>query len=271
MACLKCFRKNQSEEAKRRCKSLMLEAKCEASDIFDLSNCELRSLPPIFSICRAKNIQTLILHTNLLKSLKAGGMLGDLKTLQVLDLHDNRLTTLPEDIGLLQNLMILNVENNMLSELPFSFGQLEKLEKFSARDNILTCLPKSFDALKSLKVCDVSGTNQIRYLPRELCFIRTLESLVLPDPNLMEFPPAIIALEGLDSIMKFLCRDCGINRNASKSQDDEICPQPGISSRKLRNSVVEEREVQNIEYNQQLAKRRKEKAELLKTIKKGES
>ena len=69
----------------------MLEAKCEASDIFDLSNCELRSLPPIFSICRAKNIQTLILHTNLLKSLKAGGMLGDLKTLQVRLLHETKL------------------------------------------------------------------------------------------------------------------------------------------------------------------------------------
>jgi len=40
-----------------------------------------------------------------------------------------------------------------------------------------------------LRTLDVSGTNKIYYLPKTMCYVRTLEALILPNPNLMEYPP----------------------------------------------------------------------------------
>ena len=78
------FKKKQSKEAKRRFEHLMLLAKENPNRIFDLSECELYSVPiSLFAQCRVFLTESLILHSNMLKSLKGGGKMADLSNLRV--------------------------------------------------------------------------------------------------------------------------------------------------------------------------------------------
>ena len=54
--------------------------------------------------------------------------IGELKSLEVLYLHNNQLSELPADIGELKSLQVLNLSNNQLSELPADIGELKSLE-----------------------------------------------------------------------------------------------------------------------------------------------
>jgi len=43
--------------------------------------------------------------------------------------------------------------------------------------------------MSSLRTLDISGTNQVFYLPKTFCQIQTLEVLLLAKPHCMEYPP----------------------------------------------------------------------------------
>nr|CAB3263548.1 ZF(RING)-19 zinc finger protein [Phallusia mammillata] len=207
--------KKQSKDAKKRFEHLMVLAKESPDRVFDLSECELRAIPgSVYSQCRVLRMESLIVHTNLLKSIKPGadgGKMSDLSNLKILDLHNNKITQLPAELGALTNLKVLNVENNQLTELPQSIGDLKLLQTLLLRDNLLNCLPNTVKNLKSLRTLDVSGTNKVYYLPKTLCHVRTLEVLVLSNPALMEYPSPMIATEGLEAMQKFMCKDVGID------------------------------------------------------------
>uniref|UniRef100_A0A4W6DGB2 Leucine rich repeat and sterile alpha motif containing 1 n=1 Tax=Lates calcarifer TaxID=8187 RepID=A0A4W6DGB2_LATCA len=131
---------------------------------------------------------------------------------KVLDLHENKLTSLPEDIGKLALLQILNVEKNRLKALPDSIGDLRLLQTLSLKGNYLSELPSSVGSLHSLRTLDVSDNNIVQ-LPKALAYIRTLESFTL-DAVMMSYPPASVCTEGTESIQRFLCTELG----------EEYCP-----------------------------------------------
>jgi Leucine-rich repeat (LRR) protein len=54
-----------------------------------------------------------------------------LVNLQELDIKNNRLTSLPKDIGKCRFLRILALSNNNLKELPSTIGQLSLLEELN--------------------------------------------------------------------------------------------------------------------------------------------
>ena len=60
---------------------------------------------------------------------------------------------------------------------------------FYFSDNFLNCLPQTVGKLSSLRTLDISGTNQVFYLPKTFCHIQTLEVLLLAKPHCMEYPP----------------------------------------------------------------------------------
>ncbi|XP_076822468.1 E3 ubiquitin-protein ligase LRSAM1-like isoform X2 [Clavelina lepadiformis] len=256
--------KKQSKEAKRRFENLMTLAKNNPEKIFDLSNCELTVLPSVFAQCRVLLSNSLILHSNCLKSLKEGGKMVDLIRLRILDIHDNHLRSLPGDIGSLSNLQILNIENNHLTELPQSIGQLKKLQSFLARNNFLNCIPSTIQTMSSLRTLDISGTNQVYFLPKTLCYVRTLEVLVLSKPHCMEYPPAMIATEGLETIQKFLCKDCGVDYIPPSHGVLKILDQtdgPSTTNQTLSNDFAQESKLkQQLELEEKIAESHRKQA-----------
>uniref|UniRef100_A0AAQ4PKH4 RING-type domain-containing protein n=1 Tax=Gasterosteus aculeatus aculeatus TaxID=481459 RepID=A0AAQ4PKH4_GASAC len=161
-----------------------------------------------YQLCRVLQKKVLILHTNELRSLLPKGCdISTLAALKVLDLHENKLTSLPEDIGKLASLQILTVEKNHLKALPDSIGDLRLLQTLNLKGNSLSALPSSFGSLSSLRTLDLSD-NLIVQLPKALVHIRTLESFTL-DAATMSYPPAAVCTKGTESIQRFLCSELG--------------------------------------------------------------
>ncbi|XP_054468362.1 E3 ubiquitin-protein ligase LRSAM1 isoform X2 [Anoplopoma fimbria] len=210
------FRKRKpSEDSQKRLEyQLFRSREAGADDILDISACELSEVPSsAFSICKVLQKKVLILHSNELRSLLPKGCdIRTLTTLKVLDLHENKLTSLPEDIGKLASLQILNVEKNRLKALPESIGDLRLLQTLNLKGNCLNELPFSVGSLSSLRTLDVSD-NSIVQLPKAIVYIRTLESFTL-DAAMMSYPPASVCSEGTESIQRFLCTE----------QGEEYCP-----------------------------------------------
>lgn len=75
----------------------------------------------------------------------------NLVMLEELYLNENRLESLPDEIGLLVNLKALDIPGNKLETLPASFSSLSKLEILHAEDNRLAKLPKGLGGLESLR------------------------------------------------------------------------------------------------------------------------
>uniref|UniRef100_A0A3P8YVX8 RING-type domain-containing protein n=1 Tax=Esox lucius TaxID=8010 RepID=A0A3P8YVX8_ESOLU len=232
------FRKKKpSEDSKKRLEyQLCLSKEAGADDILDISACELTEVPSsAFSICKVLQKKVFILHGNQLKSLVPKGCcISSLVTLKVLDLHENNLTSLPDDIGQLASLQVLNLEKNQIKSLPDSIGDLRHLQTLNVKGNCLNGLPSSIGnclnglpssignclnglpssvgRLCSLRTLDLSETS-VRELPQELALARTLESLTL-DAAQMSYPPASVCNVGTEDIQRFLCNELG----------EEYCP-----------------------------------------------
>lgn len=204
-------KKKPSGDSRKRLEyQLCLAKEAGADDILDISACELSEVPSCaFSMCKVLQKKVLILHTNDLRSLVPKGCcLGALATLKVLDLHENKLTSLPDEIGQLSSLQVLNVEKNQIKQLPDTIGGLLHLQTLNVKGNCLTVLPVSVGRMSSLRTLDISE-NSIRELPKELASVRTLESLIL-DAQVMSFPPASVCTGGTEEVQRYLCSDMGL-------------------------------------------------------------
>ncbi|XP_038230261.1 E3 ubiquitin-protein ligase LRSAM1 isoform X2 [Dermochelys coriacea] len=206
------FRKRKpSDAARKRLEYQMCLAKeAGADDVLDISKCELSEIPyGTFATCKVLQKEVLIVHTNNLTSLvpKSCSLLN-LITVKVLDLHDNQLTSLPDDIGQLTHLQVLNIERNLLKFIPRSIGDLAQLQTLNLKGNKLKELPATVGDLRSLRTLDVSE-NLLRKLPQALAHIRTLETLTL-DASSMTYPPYDVCSAGTESVQQFLCKESGI-------------------------------------------------------------
>ncbi|MDD2782490.1 leucine-rich repeat-containing protein kinase family protein, partial [Sulfuricurvum sp.] len=129
-------------------------------------------------------------------------------TLEILDLSNNLLSSLPEDISRLTNLKIAFFSNNRFTDLPsfkgcehlymvgFKSNQIETFEEevlpdtiiwLILTDNRLKTLPKSIGRLRKLQKCALAG-NRLETLPDEMAMCRNLELLRLSANNLQAIP-----------------------------------------------------------------------------------
>jgi len=174
---------------------------------------------------------------NTFEQLKAGKLIGEKRlklacglsefpkeifemaeTLEVLDMTDNNLSTLPDDFGRLKNLKILFLSNNLFTEAPTVLANCPKLSMIGFRnnqirtlaenalplttrwliltDNELEKLPESLGDLTLLQKCMLSG-NRLTSLPQSMSNCHNLELLRIAVNNLESLPTSVLELPKL--------------------------------------------------------------------------
>ncbi|MBN3323901.1 LRSM1 ligase, partial [Atractosteus spatula] len=233
-------KRKPSEESKKRLEyQLCLSKEAGADDILDISACELTEVFILHSNqlkslvskgCSISSLATLRVGKGFgLVSCESADILGlsalerrtriyantpysfaatGLLKIPVLDLHENKLTSLPDEIGQLKALQVLNLERNHLHSLPESIGDLLQLQTLNVKGNALTELPSTVGWMGSLRTLDISENNVTR-LPTALAKIRTLECLTL-DAASMTFPPSAVCSAGTEATQRFLCAELGM-------------------------------------------------------------
>jgi len=157
---------------------------------------KLRSLPE--KLGELDQVTTLILSRNKLASLPSN--IGQLQKLQLLNLsHNFELTALPDGFGQLRSLQTLLLHDNKLSKLPENFGELESLQLLYLQSNKLTCLPESFGKLKALQILDLRR-NVLTYLPEDFGNLTRLQTLSLQYNRLSSLPKTFSNLHNLQEL-----------------------------------------------------------------------
>lgn len=111
--------------------------------------------------------------------------------LEVLLVSNNRLVSLPEELGRMENLTELDASCNQITHLPARMSDLKNLRSLSLRNNQLVYLPRELTCLQ-LVFLDVS-CNRISALPIELRLMKSLVDLELSN-NPLTSPPASVSI-----------------------------------------------------------------------------
>ncbi|NEQ22831.1 MAG: serine/threonine-protein kinase [Microcoleus sp. SIO2G3] len=139
-------------------------------------------------------------------------------SLEILDLSNNRLKTLPDEFGRLKHLKIVFFTNNDFEEIPEVIGQCLSLKMVSFKSNqvatvgertlphslrwlILTNnkiekLPASFGSLSQLQKLMLAG-NRLQSLPESMASCKKLELIRLSTNQLTSLPPWLFTLPRL--------------------------------------------------------------------------
>ncbi|KAL3871234.1 hypothetical protein ACJMK2_039242, partial [Sinanodonta woodiana] len=260
--------RKQSDQAKKKSQYQQYLAQESPEPIFDLSGCELGEVPSgVFALCKVLQKEVLLLNDNWLQSLTEGGKLSDLRTIRVLDLHNNELKSLPDEICFLESLQVLNLENNQLAQLPDTFGQLQALQTLNVKGNRLKNLPQSLFGLNCLRMLDISN-NRVTIVPKQLCKVRTLEMISLDASN-MEYPDKRICSMGTEEVMKFLSSESGVEYFPPSNFLHNILDPPrslptSPSQKAIKKASEEEGNLMRTlaDYSQMMEKKRIERLEL---------
>ncbi|XP_031459326.1 DISP complex protein LRCH3 isoform X3 [Phasianus colchicus] len=121
--------------------------------------------------------------------------------LKVLIASNNKLVSIPEEIGQLRQLTELDVSCNEIQTIPPQIGNLESLRDLNVRRNHLVRLPEELAELPLIRL-DFS-CNKITTIP--VCYrnLRHLQTIMLEN-NPLQSPPAQICIKGKIHIFKYL-------------------------------------------------------------------
>ncbi|NXO86692.1 LRCH1 protein, partial [Sitta europaea] len=159
--------------------------------------------------------------------------------LKVLIASNNKLGSLPEEIGQLKQLMELDVSCNEITALPQQIGQLKSLRELNVRRNYLEVLPQELVQLPLVKF-DFS-CNKVLVIP--ICFRKMVQlQVLLLENNPLQSPPAQICTKGKVHIFKYLTvQACQIKTADSlylNAIEPQHLPQPVEESKKDSDSGV---------------------------------
>ncbi|NWU66585.1 LRCH1 protein, partial [Pterocles burchelli] len=159
--------------------------------------------------------------------------------LKVLIASNNKLGSLPEEIGQLKQLMELDVSCNEITSLPQQIGQLKSLKELNVRRNYLEVLPQELVQLPLVKF-DFS-CNKVLVIP--ICFRKMVQlQVLLLENNPLQSPPAQICTKGKVHIFKYLTvQACQIKTADSlylNAIEQQHLPQPVEESKKDSDSGV---------------------------------
>ncbi|KAF7153075.1 hypothetical protein RHSIM_Rhsim01G0096000 [Rhododendron simsii] len=159
----------------------------------NLDGCHLSYLPE--EIGNLVSLQTLDLAENNLSTLPDG--ICNLTCLKRLRLEENNVSNVPSAIGRLTSLEFLNLDRNSLCTLPDTIGKLSCLKDLYVRNNKLSLLPSEIGDLDSLEELGLEDNNDFRALPESICKLVCLRALNLNGCNLSHLPSEIDRLVSL--------------------------------------------------------------------------
>ena len=179
-----------------------------ADKVADSSMADTMKLKQAFQSCQSSGGKNLNLVGLRLKSLPQA-VFAYSDTLELLNLGDNDLDSLPDDFYRLTKLRILFFANNKFRSIPIVLGRLPSLYMLSFKsnlvrdipsesispslewliltDNQIHTLPPTIGALTKLKKCMLAG-NQLTSLPVEMSQCKKLELLRISSNNFTSFP-----------------------------------------------------------------------------------
>ncbi|NWJ09322.1 LRCH1 protein, partial [Crypturellus undulatus] len=223
----------------------------------DLSKNRLTEIP--IEVCHFVSLETLNLYHNCIKIIPDA--IVNLQMLTYLNLSRNQLSSLPACLCSLP-LKVLIASNNKLGSLPEEIGQLKQLMELDVSCNEITALPQQIGHLKSLKELNIRR-NYLEVLPQELvqlplvkfdfscnkvlviplCFRKMMQlQVLLLENNPLQSPPAQICTKGKVHIFKYLSvQACQIKSADSlylNAIEPPHLPQPVEESKKDSDSGV---------------------------------
>jgi internalin A len=119
-----------------------------------------------------------------------------------LDLSNQRLDSIPAEIGKLINLKTFYLSSNQLTSLPPEIGKLSSLNTLYLKSNRLTSLPAEIAQLTNLNTLYLSN-NQLPNLPPGIGQLTNLSALYLSNNRLTSLPPEIGKLNSLNTLYLF--------------------------------------------------------------------
>lgn len=138
-----------------------------------LSNMSMKRVPQ--SVRHAATLLRLDLSANRISDLSEA-FLDNIPLLEALDIHSNRLESLPWYFPRIRHLTKLNVANNRLRKFPQMLLEMENLIQLDLSFNYLDELPNEISRLRSLIELKITG-NRIPRLPPSLAELKRLVTL----------------------------------------------------------------------------------------------
>lgn len=163
--------------------------------VWDSSSIGFEGIPQ--TIGNLKSLEVLTLKENRITTIPDS--IGNLKSLRELNLYKNRLSSLPQSIGNLQTLLKINLDKNEFRTFPTQLLKLKNLELLNLEKNFIKSIPKEIDELQNLKYFNIEH-NGLESIPSEIGNLSKLEELYLAYNKLKEIPISFGKLENLKEL-----------------------------------------------------------------------
>uniref|UniRef100_A0A7N6B5G1 Leucine-rich repeat-containing protein 40 n=1 Tax=Anabas testudineus TaxID=64144 RepID=A0A7N6B5G1_ANATE len=195
-----------------------------------LSSNQLTHLSDDIRLLAGLNI--LDLHDNQLSSLPSA--LGELQELHQLRLSHNQLTSLPEELCTLKNLRSLTIQQNLLESLPEQVGHLENLSELDLSRNHLKGLPSSLGCLIGLQKLNLCH-NKLTCLPDSLRQLKNVKMLDCSNNQLTHIPASLSEMVALEQLYL---------------RHNKLCLLPRLSAPTLKELYVGNNQIEQLETEQ---------------------
>jgi internalin A len=176
-------------------KELIAKAKTEQWTQLYFSNKTITKIPE--EIGDLTSLQYLDLSNNQIA--EVSGVISRLISLRAIYLSNNQITKIPEEIGDLTSLQYLNLSNNQIAEVSGVISRRTSLRAFDLSDNQITEISEVISKLTSLQNLNLSN-NQIIEIPEAIGKLTSLQNLNLSNNQIIEIPEAIGKLAFLQNL-----------------------------------------------------------------------